>query len=131
MKLWSIALFLFIFGAGVTCVNELSGFDAAMPGPAYEPLTEAEVQDLSEQATTTGLNPLYIYFVIQTFGKALFSGFLAILTILPLFCSILAAFGISYAVAAVIGMVFQLPIWYVEIVGIYQMITGYNMQGME
>jgi hypothetical protein len=59
------------------------------------------------------------------------SGFLAVLTILPLFCSILTAFGVPLLIAVPIGMIIQGPVWFVELNGIYQLLTGYNEQGME
>lgn len=131
MKLWSIALFLFVFGFAVSAVNDLAIYDATVPGPEYNGPTEAEVKDVSEAAVNVGLSPLFIFFIIQTFAKAMLSGFLAVLTILPLFCSILTAFGIPLLISVPIGMVIQGPVWFVELNGIYQLLTGYNETGME
>lgn len=131
MKLWSICLTLFILGFGVSAVNSLAFYNTTIPGPQYTTITEEEVQDISEEAVNTGLNPLFIFFIIQTFMKALIAGFLAILSILPLFCAMLGGFGIPLLISVPIGMVIQGPVWYVELIGLYQLFTGYSMQGME
>jgi hypothetical protein len=131
MKLWSIALCLFIFGFGVDAVNSLGPWGATLPDTSVTPVTEAEVRDISEQVSTTGLNPLFTFFVLQTFLKAMVSGMLAILSILPIFTSILGAFGIPLTVSIPIGMLIQGPIWFVMLNGLYQMWTGFNEQGME
>lgn len=131
MKLWSIALCLFIFGFGVSAVNSLGIFNATVPGPQHTAISSEEITDVSEQVMSTGLNPLFIFFVIQTIGRALISGFIAILSILPLFCTTLGAFGIPLLISVPIGMLIQGPIWFVMLNGLFQMITGYNEQGME
>ncbi len=131
MKLWSIALCLFIFGFGVTCVNDLNVFGTTVPVTNVATVTEGEITDISEQVSTTGLNPLFTFFVVQTFMKAMVSGFLAILSILPIFISLLGAFGVPVTISLPIGMIIQGPIWFVMLNGLYQMYTGYNEQGME
>jgi hypothetical protein len=131
MKLWSIALCLFIFGFAVSAVNDLGIFHATIPGPEQTAINSDEITDVSEEVMSTGLNPLFIFFSIQTIGKTLISGFIAILSILPLFCATLGAFGIPLLISIPIGMVIQGPIWFVMLNGLFQMITGYNEQGME
>lgn len=131
MKLWSIALFLFILGFATSSINDLGFLNTKIPGAQYQGVTEENVKDVSSQVMFTGLNPFFMYFVIQTFMKAMVSGFLAILSILPLFCSILSGFGIPLAYSIPIGMLFQGPVWYVELNGVYQLITGHTEQGME
>lgn len=131
MKLWSIALCLFIVGAGTSAVNDLGVFSSKVPGSQYTNISGAEVQDISQSAVTTGINPLFTFFMIQMFMKALISGFLAILSILPLFCSVLSAFGIPLTISIPIGMIIQMPVWYVMLNGLFQMFTGFNEQGME
>jgi len=131
MKLWSIALCLFIFGFGVSAVNDLDIFTATVPGPEQNTISSEEITEVSEQVMNTGLNPLFIFFVIQTIGRALISGFIAILSILPIFMTTLGAFGIPASISLPIGMLLQGPIWFVMLNGLFQMITGYNEQGME
>jgi hypothetical protein len=131
MRLWDIALCLFIFGFCLSCVNDLAFYDVVVPESNYNGPTEAEIRDLSDEAMSTGLSPLYIFFIIQTLGKALIAGLLAIITILPLCCSILGAFGIPLVISVPICMIIQGPAWFVELNGIYQLITGYNEEGMK
>lgn len=131
MKLWSIALCLFIFGFGVSAVNSLGIFNATVVGPEQNAISSEEITEVSEEVMNTGLNPLFIFFVIQTLGRALISGFIAVLSILPVFCATLSAFGIPITISLPIGMVFQGPIWFVMLNGVFQLLTGYNEQGME
>lgn len=131
MKLWSVALCLFIFGFGVSAVNDLAIFNTTVPGPEQTSIGSDEITEVSDEVMSTGLNPLFIFFVIQTVGKALIAGFIAILSILPLFCATLSAFGIPLTISIPIGMLIQGPIWFVMLNGLFQMITGYNEQGME
>ena len=92
-------------------------------GSVCATVTQANVMDLSNTATNAGLNPFFIFFVIQSFMKVLGTGLLTCATILPL----MLQFGVPVAIA----LMFQSPIWIVEAFGIYQLITGYNMGGME
>lgn len=131
MRLWTILLFLFIFGFGTEAVNELVIFDATIPGSNINGPNEAEIKDITEEATTTGLNPLFNFMMVQMFLRAIMAGALAILSILPWFCGLLGAFGIPLTISAPIGMVFQGPIWYVLLNSAYQLFTGHTEKGME
>ncbi len=131
MRLWSILLFLFIFGFGTSAVNDLVIFDATVPGSNIEGPSEAEIKDITEEATTTGLNPLFTFFMVQMFLRALLSGALAILSILPWFCGLLGAFGVPLLISAPIGMIFQGPIWYVTLNSAFQLFSGHQEKGME
>ena len=131
MKLWSIALCLFIFGFCVSAVNSMGIFNTTVVGGDTTAISADEITEVSGEVMDTGLNPLFIFFAIQTMGRALISGFIAVLSILPIFCSTLSAFGIPLTISVPIGMIIQGPIWFVMLNGLYQMITGYNEQGME
>lgn len=123
MKAYSIMLFLFILGAVSGAINETALFDAALPESSTHAATAAEVTSLTETTVNAGLNPLWMFFVIVTFIKVLASGLITVATVLPLL--------LAYGVPSPIAVMIQGPIWIVEIFGIYQLITGYNMQGME
>jgi hypothetical protein len=123
MKAYSIMLFLFILGSVSGFVNEVALFDAALPVSASHAVTAGEVTELTQTVADSGLNPLFMFFVIVTFIKVLASGLIAVATILPLL--------LGYGVPAALAVAIQGPIWIVELFGIYQLITGYNMQGME
>ena len=123
MKAYSIFLFLFIFGAVTGSINNAGIFDVKLPQSNVQTISQAEVMDLSNTASTAGLNPFFIFYIIQTFGKVLFTGILTCATILPLM--------VQYGIPANYAMMIQAPVWIVEAFGIYQLITGYNMGGME
>jgi len=123
MKAYSIFMFLFIFGAVTGSINQLGIIDYQLPQSNVNTINQAQVMDLSNTASSAGLNPFFIFYVIQTFGKVLFTGLLTCATVLPL----MVGFGVPITIATM----FQGPIWIVEAFGIYQLITGYNMGGME
>lgn len=116
-------MFLFIFGAVTGSINQLGIIDYQLPQSNVNTINQAQVMDLSNTASSAGLNPFFIFYVIQTFGKVLFTGLLTCATVLPL----MVGFGVPITIATM----FQGPIWIVEAFGIYQLITGYNMGGME
>ena len=123
MKAYSIFLFLFTLGLVLGAINELGIYDVKLPQSNVQTVSQANVMDLSNTATNAGLNPFFIFFVIQSFMKVLGTGLLTCATILPLM--------MGFGVPLVIAMMFQAPVWIVEAFGIYQLITGYNMGGME
>jgi hypothetical protein len=131
MKAYHIALCLFIFGFAVSGINDLGIYKVKAPESGVQGITDSDIKDISGSAMAAGLNPFYIPFIIITFAKALASGFLAILSILPWFVSTMAAFGVPIGVSIIIGMMIQGPIWWVLINGLYQWWTGYNYGGME
>lgn len=123
MKAYSIFMFLFILGSVTGGINSLGIIDYQLPQSNVNTINQAQVMDLSNTASSAGLNPFFIFYVIQTFGKVLFTGLLTCATVLPL----MVGFGVPITIATM----FQGPIWIVEAFGIYQLITGYNMGGME
>ena len=123
MKAYSIFMFLFLLGVVTGSVNQLGIFDYQVPTTNVNTISQAQVMDLSNTASTAGLNPFFIFYIIQTFGKVLFTGLLTCATVLPLM--------VSFGVPVTIAIMFQAPIWIVEAFGIYQLVTGYNMGGME
>ena len=128
MKLYSIFIFLFTFGVVTSSLNSLGIFDVNLPQNNVNTISQADVMDLSNTATTAGLNPFFIFYIIQSFGKVLFTGILTCATILPLMLQF--GSGMPASVMVPIALMFQLPIWVVSAFGVYQLITGYNMEGM-
>ena len=123
MKAYSVFLFLFIMGVVSGGINTLGIFDTTLPQSNVQTINQAQVMDLSNTAASAGLNPFFIFYIIQSFGKVLFTGLLTCATVLPLM--------MQYGVPMSIAMMFQAPSWVVMAFGIYQLITGYNMGGME
>lgn len=122
MKLYSILLFLFIFGLVSAGLNESGMFEVSIPTNEND-LEESNIQEIGEGVENTGINPLTGFMLIFTFFRIFFSAVMAIVTILP----ILSAWGVPLWA----GMMVQGPIWIVEIAGFYQFVTGHQMQGME
>lgn len=131
MQLYRIMLALFIFGFALTMINDLAFLNASVPETNYSGPGEAEIKDVTNQIQSTGLNSVFTPFVLVTMAKAFFSGVLAVITILPLFVTIMSAFGVPVWISVVIGMVIQGPLWLVTFNGAYQWWTGHNEQGME
>jgi hypothetical protein len=123
MKLYAIMLFLFIFGFVNAGINEAGIFDVKLPNSNPQ-ITEAQAGQFTQGVGELNpLNPFFIYSMIVSFLKMFGQACLAVVTILPLMY--------SYGVPIYIGMMIQGPIWLVEAVGIYQLVTGYQMQGMD
>lgn len=119
MMLYKIALFLFIFGAVVTGINDSGLFSATLPENNIVQYDQATVQDLTESASGE-VNPLFTIAFIQLAIKSILSGVLAIATIIPM----MLAFGFPGWIALMI----QGPIWFVMAVGVYEFITGNNVE---
>ena len=122
MKAYSVMLFIFIFGFVSGAIQESGLFVPNVP-QQKSAFNQAEITELGKGAADQGLNPLFMYGIIAMFAKVLFSGMLALLTIIPM----LLAWGIPVW----IGMMFQAPLWLMEASGFYQMLTGYNFLGMD
>lgn len=122
MKLYSILLFLFIFGLVSEGINVSGLFDVKVPTTESN-FEEANVQELTEGVANTGLNPITGFVIILTFFRVFASAVLAIITIIPIL--------LSWGVPLWLGAMVQSPIWLVEVAGFYQLATGHNMLGME
>lgn len=120
MMIYKIALAIFIFAAVSTGINDSGLMPVAIPESNINQMDQADVQDLTESASGD-VNPLFtIGFVIIAI-KSIVAGLVAIFSILPLL--------ISWGFPLWIGMIFQAPLWFVEAVGIYQFVTGVNVEG--
>lgn len=119
MMLYKIIFVLFCFGFVSTGINASGLFPMVVPEPGYNNVTEAQVTEMTEQASGE-LSPLFILSFLIWFVKAILGGLLAILTIIPL----LLAWGCPLWVA---GMV-QGPIWIVSLYGVFTTITGTRLE---
>ena len=114
MKVYSIALFLFIFGAATGAVDGMGicGSDIALSTEMNETYVE-EVQEIT-QSHASWL--FWIPMMIYRFAQILFSAFTTAITIIPLF--------IKYGVPLDVIVMIQTPIWLVYAVGIIQFVVG-------
>lgn len=122
MKLYTILLTLFIFGFVTSGINESGMFDHQLPATDIG-FNETGVQEVTKGAEGIGTNPLTMISLGLLFFRVLVSAALAVITILP----ILASWGCPLWA----GMMVQGPVWFVELIGLYQFATGHNVGGME
>lgn len=116
MKIYSIALWLFLFGAVTGAIDGMGlcgGGDIALPTAMNETYVE-EVQEIT-QSHASWL--FWIPMMIYRFVQILFSAFLTAVTIIPMF-------HLHYGVPLDICLMLQAPIWFVYAIGIIQFVVG-------
>ena len=123
MMLYRVMLCLFIFGFVAGGINESGLYSTATVPYSNVEITENDVTDLTGGVGSGAVNALFIISALVTFGKILGSAFVALLTILP----ILLAFKMPVWLA----LMFQGPVWLVEIWGLYEFYTGHQTIGMD
>ena len=122
MKIYSIALFLFLFSTVVGGIDGMALFDANLPeiGIESEEARVSEVQDTVKSGwSALFFLPLMIY---RLFG-VLICAFTTAITVIPMFIK----YGIPLEIIAMI----QGPIWLVYAVGMIQWITGHPFKTNE
>jgi hypothetical protein len=119
MRAYTIALAIFAFGFITGGLNGLGIFDVALPTSGAT-LTEAQVTEITEGATSGGASALQPISSLFTLGGILWEGLKTALTIIPL----LTSYGVHPAVA----MLIQGPIWFVYVAGVVQFFTGRNLK---
>ena len=122
MKLYAILLTLFIFGFVTAGINESGIFEPKIPETDIG-FDDTYVQEITEGVQATGTNPVSLISMLGMFLRVMMSAVIALITILP----ILASWGCPLWA----GMMIQGPVWWVEVVGVYQWATGHNLMGME
>lgn len=122
MILYKIVMAILIVGAVSSGINESGLYKMALPS-SRAAVTEAQVTDYQTGLVEHPLGPFAILEVIWSFLKVMAAACLALVTIIPL----MLAWGFPLWAA---GMV-QIPVWFLEAVGLYQLVTGYQVTGME
>jgi hypothetical protein len=123
MMLYKIVLVLVIFGAVTGIINSSGFYPVKLPDSGIKGMSQAQVTDLSNAATSTPANPFSAFVLLQTLVGVLISTFTAVIVVAPL----LIAYGCPVALAAGI----QVVIWLIMAMGIYQMYTGHQSPGMD
>ena len=116
MKVYSIALFLFIFGAVTGAVDGMGIFSTEIALPIE--MNETYVEEVQEITQSHASWLFWIPMMIYRFVQILFSAFTTAITIIPLFVK----YGVPVEVIAMV----QTPIWLVYAVGIIQFVTGHS-----
>lgn len=117
MILYKIMLVIFTFGAVAGAINAFGLYSAKVPETGFE-LSEASVTDLTQATNEVALGPFTVISILLTVGRVLASGFLAVLSIIPML--------MQYGVPAIAAAMVQAPVWLVEAWGLYQFYTGYS-----
>ena len=114
MKIYSIVLFLVIFGSVTGAIDEIGifGTDIAYTDTGVNESLVDEVGAATQDASWLFWIPMMIY----RLGGILFHAFAGAITVIPLF--------MKYGVPAPIIAMIQVPIWLVYAVGIIQFVVG-------
>lgn len=121
--LYSILLFLFVFGAVTQGVNELAIFDYTMPTNGAQ-LSNQTVKDIQSGAETTDLNPFNAFMIIISFMKVIGAGILAMFVVAPTIYTIFTMVGADPTVAMVVATMIQAPLTFVTLFGLFEWWTG-------
>jgi len=119
LMLYKVILFLFVFGAVCTGLNTSGIFTTALPVQSTASISQTQITDLTN--TTQGpVAALGVVSFMAVFVGSILGGLLAVLSIIPM----MTAWGIPLWIA----LIFQTPLWIVEIAGIYKVVTGIDME---
>lgn len=124
MRAYTLALALFTFGFVVGMVNGIDLFEVKLPDSSGGgEITESQVQELTDSATSGPLSPLQSIAALFMLGKVLMDAMISALTIMPLL--------LSYGVHPLVALMIQGPIWLVYVVALVQFFTGRDLKGSE
>jgi hypothetical protein len=119
VMLYKVILFLFIFGAVCTGLNSSGIFTTQVPVQSTVSISQSQITDLTN--TTQGpVAALGVVSFMSIFVGSILGGLLNVVFIIPLMT--------SWGIPLWIAMMFQAPIWLVEIAGIYKLFTGIDME---
>jgi len=116
MMAYKIMLVMLIFSAVNGGLNSLGWYTTKLPEQKAI-ITEAQVTDLTGQASDTAVNPWTMWTVIKMVFQVVGGALLSLLTIIP--------FLLAYGVPLEIAIMIQTPIWLVLVWGIYGIWTGH------
>lgn len=122
MKVYGIALFLFIFSCVTGAIDEMAIFSTPISYTGLE-MNETivfEVQEITETHTTW---LFWIPMLLYKFVQILFSAFSTAVTIIPMFS--------HYGVPLEVCLMIQTPIWLVYAIGIIQFIVGRSTKAID
>jgi sterol desaturase/sphingolipid hydroxylase (fatty acid hydroxylase superfamily) len=122
MMAYKIMLVMLIFCSVNSGVNALGWYTQKLPEQKAI-ITEAEVTDLTNQASETAVNAWTMWTVIKMIFGVIGGVMLSLLTIIPF----LTAYGVPIEIATMV----QMPVWLVLAWGIYGMWTGHVSQSQD
>jgi len=114
MKVYGIALLIFIFGAVTGAIDGMGIFGTEIALPTG--MNESYITEVEEITQSHASWMFWIPMMIYRFVQILFSAFTTAITIIPMF--------MKYGVPMDIIVMLQSIIWLVYAVGIIQFVTG-------
>lgn len=121
--LYSMLLFLFIFGIVIGGINEMGLNAVAIPTSGVQ-LNETVITDLQSGASGLDLNPLNTLMVVIKFLKVMGAGILAMFFVFPIIYGFLTMAGADPAWALIVSGMIQAPLTFVTLWGLFEIWTA-------
>ena len=121
--LYTLMLFLFIFGTVTQGVNEMGLFTVVIPTNGAQ-MNTSVVTSLQSGALGTDLNPWNTIMILMSFLKVIGAGVIAMFIVLPFIVQILTMGGMAMSQALIVAGMIQAPITFVTLFGLYEWWTG-------
>jgi hypothetical protein len=121
--LYSLLLFLFVFGAVTGAINSLGVFDTAIPTNGAQ-LNTSTVRDIQAGSENTPIFFLNYVMVAVAFLKVIGAGVLAMFLVAPLIYQIFTMMGMDAVTAGAISLMIQAPITFVTLFGLFEWWSG-------
>jgi len=122
--LYTIVMFLFIFGAVSQMVNDMGVFSTAMPLPNGTKLQYSQVQEIQSGTANTDFNMSNPLMVLWSFLKVIGAGVMAVFWAAPFVHDIFVLVGLNDAWAWIIATMIQAPLTMILLFGLYEWWTG-------
>jgi hypothetical protein len=121
--LYTILLFLFIFGVVAQGVNEMGVFDYTMPYTGAQ-IDNGTIDTLQSGALGTDLNPWNTVMIFISFMRVIGAGVLAMFWVAPIISQYFTMAGADGTWAMIIATMLQAPLTFVTLFGLYEWWTG-------
>lgn len=122
--LYTILLFLFVFGAVTQGFNELGLFTFNLPTSPNQVPNYSTVTNMQSGAESTPLNAWNTIQMILSMMKVIGAGVIAMFWIAPIITPYFTLMGINAVMAGALCTMIQAPLTIIAIVGLYEWWTG-------
>ena len=117
--LYKIVLFLLILGGVSHAINASGIFPVTVPEQTIVGPDQAQITDITNSSRGP-LSPLADVSMLALFVGSIMSAVLAVFTIIPL--------GMAWGIPFWIMGIFQAPLWWIEVTGVYSWWTGKQVE---
>lgn len=121
--LYTILLFLFLFGIVTQGINEMAVFSVAMPTTGVQ-MNNTTITSLQSGALGTDLNPWNSVMIFLSFIRVIGAGVLAMFWVAPIIASVFTMVGADSTWAWIIATMLQAPLTFITLFGLYEWWTG-------